>query len=73
MCIETVDQVTEGLNIGGAMYSIIFIEFLLFHASRGPTRLDGRLQYYQDHGDSKKKPFGWSAMNRYSLTSKPGM
>ena len=35
MCIVTVDRVTEGLNIGGAMHSIIFIEFLLFHASRG--------------------------------------
>ena len=35
MCIVTVDRVTEGLNIGSAMYSIIFIEFLLFHASRG--------------------------------------
>ena len=35
MCIVTADRVTEGLNIGGAMYSIIFIEFLLFHASRG--------------------------------------
>ena len=29
--------------------------------------------YYQDHGDSKKKHFGWSAMNRYTLTSKLGI
>ena len=38
MCIVTVHRVTEGLHIGRVMYCITFIELLLFHASRGPTR-----------------------------------
>ena len=39
MCTVMVHQVTEVLHIGGAMYCIIFIELLLFHASCGPTQM----------------------------------